>query len=178
MPTSTTYKISDVEKFDERMNIFWGKVKEDYNFIAERTAEYVNWRYRDPRGGVYVVKQAEENGEIIGYIVLRVASHTRDSDETSGYIVDLCTLRNRLDCAASLVAEASDFFDNKGVNEVEYWINKGHPYEALFNHFDFLNERNDVNVPLSPPKRFPELEDVENSKPHEILFQLGDTDWI
>jgi hypothetical protein len=77
-----------------------------------------------------------------------------------------------------LVAEASDFFDNKGVNEVEYWINKGHPYEALFNHFDFLNERNDVNVPLSPPKRFPELEDVENSKPHEILFQLGDTDWI
>ena len=145
--TSANLRIIEVERFDREIEVFWNKVKEDYNFITERTCEYLNWRYNDSRGGKYVVKQAVEEGEVIGYVVLRINHY--DSDNPRGYVVDLCTFRNRLDCAAALLAEAAVFFRLNQVDLIESMIVKGHPYERVLKQFNYLDDRNYLQVFLT-----------------------------
>jgi len=169
-------KVTDMDRFDERIDAFWERIKDSYSFITERTQGYLNWRYRDPRGGIYAVKQAVENGIIVGYMVLRVNRYVESSPQ--GYIVDLCTLKTRLDCAEALVNEAVRFFDDAGVNVVNYWGVKGHPYMGIFKRFGFLDSRNKIGVGYDNININEEEDTLKNLSPDKILFQYGDSDWI
>jgi GNAT superfamily N-acetyltransferase len=63
--------IVEAIEFDNRINSFWNVIKDQYDFIIERNRDYLNWRYCDSRGGEYIVKIAERESKILGYIVLR-----------------------------------------------------------------------------------------------------------
>ena len=168
-------EISEVDKFDGQIDIFWSKIKNDYNFITERSSEYLNWRYCDPRGGGYIIKQAKEDDEIIGYIVLRVNNYDKDYPE--GYIVDLCTLQGRLYCAETLIAESMRYFKEQKVNVIYYCIVKGHSYLKLFIKYGFLNFTNKIHINYTPNKIGGDLEVFKNSSSEKILFQYNDLDW-
>jgi hypothetical protein len=169
-------KIVDTNKFDEKIDVFWRKIKDQYYFIMEKSKEYLSWRYCDSRGGNFTIKQAEEDGEVVGYIVLRVNNFT--SDYPSGYVVDLCTLPDHLDCAGALIAESLRFFDNRKINIVNYIIDKGHPFEALFERFGFVNSQHNLFVSYTSTIDSSELNDFMNSPPSKLLFQYGDIDFI
>jgi hypothetical protein len=169
-------RIVDINRFDERIEIFWDKIKDDYSFITEKSRKYLNWRYSDPRGGKYIIKEAEEDGAIIGYVVLRVNNYV--SDYHTGFIVDLNTLWDHPDCADALIAESLRFFDETKINIVNYCIVKGHPYEKQFKKFGLVNSRNDIYVAYRSGSDVPELEDFKYSTPGKMLFQYGDIDWI
>jgi hypothetical protein len=172
---SASVKIKTVEKFDESVNLLWEKIKDDYCFMVERTAEYLNWRYLDPRGGNYIVKQAEENEAVIGFIVFGINSF--DIQNPRGYIIDLCTLADRPDCAQLLISDALNFFNESKINTVECWVSKGHYYGSLFEKFGFVDEKSDVQLSFNTDK-IEALKPLMDSKPGQILFQLGDADWI
>ena len=53
------YKIFPIQYFDDRINVFWNKIRNEYNFITERNKDYLNWRYCDKRGGNHEVFIAE-----------------------------------------------------------------------------------------------------------------------
>jgi len=62
-------RISDVESFDERIDLLWDKVALECDFAVERRREYLNWRYCDPRSGGFKIRLAFEGGDIVGYSV-------------------------------------------------------------------------------------------------------------
>lgn len=169
-------EIGYVDRFDERIEAFWERLSDGYSLITERTREYLNWRYRDPRGGVYSVMQAVEDGAIVGYIVFRL--NRFGEGLPVGYVVDLCTLKDRLDCAEALVGEAVRFFDDAGVNVINYWGVKGHPYMEVFNRFGFLDSRYRIAAVYSNINLDDDHEALRSLSPDEILFQYGDSDWI
>ena len=70
-------QILEISSYDDRIDEFWHEVNDYYRFIIERTKDYLNWRYCDPRGGEYIVKTAEEDGRILGYSVLRINSYQK-----------------------------------------------------------------------------------------------------
>jgi hypothetical protein len=167
------FSISEMNRFDEQIDVFWGKIKDSYSFIAERSRNYLNWRFCDPRGGRYIVKQIEDEEGLIGYIVLRINSYK--ADYPIGYIVDLCTLPDRLDCAEALILDSVNYFDDHGVNLISYWIVKNHPYERLLKRHGFLDSRKDNRVSAAPMK---ELDNFSSASADRFLFQYGDSDWI
>jgi hypothetical protein len=174
--SKSQFNIVNISRFDERVDPFWSKIKDNYNFILERSREYLNWRYCDHRGGNYVIRQAEEDGDIVGYIVFRV--NRFENDYPTGFIVDLCTLSDRKDCENALIAEAVGYFDDLKVNVVNYAINKGHHLENRFKRFGFLDSRSNIYIGTHFNTHLKEFDELYNSPSDKLLLQFGDIDWI
>ena len=167
--------ISNVDQFDERVDLLWDAVEENYLFITERKSVYLNWRYRDPRGGVYTVKQAVQDDEMCGYIVLRINSW---EDQREGFIVDILTLQDRYDCFDALVGEGLRFFDEAGVNVINYCGVTGHPYIKSLRKFGFLDSGTFVNIYYNKMVDGEDFSRFQAALPGRLLFHYGDFDWI
>jgi GNAT superfamily N-acetyltransferase len=172
--TKSNLKILEISKFDERINKFWEKIRDDYNFIIEKNREYLNWRYCDPRNnlkGRYFVKQAEQDGEILGFIVLE----TRSKDGYSeGYIVDLLTCPGRMDVARKLVEETCSFFWESEFNAVHYRVVKDHPYQVIFSEQGFIEIPSKLHMTYKMFYDKEKMQVIKDSKPSQIHFNYGD----
>jgi len=129
-------QISDIKEFDERWKEFWSKVRTNYFFIFERSNSYLNWRYCDKRSGDYKVRIIEEDNKILGYSVLKI---NKLEEYQKGYIVDFLTLPDRLDAAYFLVIDTIDYFDDMGINQIDFQVIKEHPYNEIFLKHGFIN---------------------------------------
>jgi RimJ/RimL family protein N-acetyltransferase len=171
------FRILGTHCFDDRIGGFWNRVKDHYVFIVERTKDYLNWRYCDPRGGDYIVKIAEGNGEVLGYIVARINTYCKDYP--IGYIVDLITFPERLDVADALVRESIRDFDQLNINTVRCQIAEGHPYRRILEKCGFVKSHSRVQVFLMPNVATgKELEKILKCSANRIHFVYGDYDDI
>jgi hypothetical protein len=174
---SSGFKVIKIEEFDERINQFWSEIKNYYSLIIERSKDFLNWRYCDSRGGKYSVRIAEGNGEILGYIVLRIKKNqASDPDDSVGYIVDLLTLPNRLDVANKLLIDGIRYFDNNHVNLIQSFMTKNHSYEGLFRNQGFLDSRIRISVTYNWLNGESKVKGLDS--PNRMHIQYGDTDWI
>lgn len=173
---TSEFQVKEINSFDDRIELFWNRIKDHYSFIVERSKEYLNWRYCDPRGGDYLVKQVEEEGHIIGYSVLRINKYKEDYPR--GYVVDLLTLPDRLDVADTLINDAVHYFDDLRVNIVYYCVVKNHLYERLFKRHEFLDSRTDLYVSYNPIQVETEIDEFKTTPSKQLHFQYGDTDAI
>lgn len=168
--------VEDVSFFEESINVFWNDIKDHYNFILERKKEYMNWRYCDSRAGGYVVKIAEKDDLILGYVVLKInlfkAYHT-------GHVVDLFTLPGREDVLESLLLESLKFFYENNINAVRQWVNVSHPFEYALKRHGFINSRSGIPlIVFSHIDVGDEWEKFVNSETSRVHFQMGDTEWM
>ena len=170
--------IRRIHEFDENIDRFWGSIKDGYYFIIERTQKYLNWRYCDKRGGDYYVVIAEQDGDILGYIVLRINRILDDYPE--GTIVDLLTLPDRLDVARKLIVHAVDYFNENKVISVNVWTVKNHPYDVLYERYGFIEITRTARTVFNttPVDVGEEWELFESAQPSQLHIQLGDLDWI
>lgn len=168
--------VSDLEVFDEQANTLWDEEKKNYSFIKERTSEYLNWRYRDLRGGDYIVKQVRQGNTLLGYMVLRIKKY--NPGQIEGYIIDVFTPLNRPDCFEALVREGVKFFDDAGVNTIYYCGVMGHPYLNLLKRYEFLDSRSIVNIYFGATLDEGNLSQFINAPPGRLLLHFGDMDWI
>ncbi len=172
------FRILRTHCFDDRIGGFWNRVQDHYGFIVERTKDYLNWRYCDPRGGDYIVKIAEGNGEVLGYIVARINTYRKDYP--IGYIVDLLTLPGRLDVADALVRESVRDFDELNINTTKCQMVEGHPYQRILEKCGFMKSRSRIQVffSLSESATGKELEKMLKCSANRIHFMYGDYDDI
>jgi hypothetical protein len=135
-PLDKGVQIMGIDEFDDRAEAFWDEIKDHYDFIVERTRDHMNWSYCDPRGLDFTVKLAEEDGRMLGYVVLRMD----DSGLYSrGEVIDLLTVPGRMDVADALLADATRILDENGINMCSTMLLKGHPYEGVFRRHGFFN---------------------------------------
>jgi hypothetical protein len=136
--------------------------------------EYLNWRYCDPRSnlqGRYFVKKAEQDGENLGFIVLR---YREKDDYPEGYIVDLLTLPDKMDAARRLLEEACLFLWELGVNVVHYRVIKNHPFQALFSEQGFIEVPSKLHMTFKMFTDKEKIRVIRDSKPNQIHFNYGD----
>ena len=110
-------KVRQIDSFDERLNTFLDKIKEQYEIIGKRDQQYLNWRYKKPRSS-YQILIAEKGDEVVGYIVTKIKE---GADERVGYIVDLLT-DNTFGVDSALIKEALLGFISKKVDFVICWM--------------------------------------------------------
>jgi hypothetical protein len=171
-PTS----VVGIDSFDHRVNVLWEEVSDQYDFIVERRMDYLNWRFCDLHGGSYIVKQAEDDEHVLGYIVLRVNRYREDYPV--GIIVDLVVHPGRPDVVEALVADAIRVFDGEEVNFCRYLGVKNHSYMKVLKRFGFMETGNKVHLFYASPIEENELDKLSSNAVTRIHFTYGDTDWI
>ena len=172
------YLIKEIKKFDPRINVFWEEIRDHYDFIIERTMDYLNWRYCDKKGGSYVVIQAEDRDHIVGYTVLRV--NKIRTGYSSGVIVDLLSLPGRDDVTCELVNFALDFFDRNEVNIIHAWTLVDHLNEKMYYENGFFRRKEAFHVSLNSMSQ-PSIEQItaiKNVQANRLHLQYGDSDII
>ena len=172
----TPFEILEKSPTDIEVSEFWAFMRDKYNFTVERDTKYLAWRYNDERGGNYLFRCAQDKKGILGFIVLRV--NKKQENYPIGYIVDILTQQNRIDVAAALIDDATNFFHEQGVNLVQSMIVEGHPYERLIEKQGFLWDREPLIVFYRPKKIEEEINHIINSPPEKLQLSYGDFDWI
>ena len=88
-----TIELRDVARFDERADQLWEQVASTLDFAVIRDREYLNWRWCDPRAGVYRIRAAERQGELRGFMVttagggeIRVADWLVHADDPAALV--------------------------------------------------------------------------------------------
>lgn len=168
-------EITTVNEFGEGIASFLNKISNHHNFMVQKSMNYMNWRYCDPRAGNFLVRQIDgENNEILGYCVL--SENRTHKGYTIGYVVDMLSLPERLDVADALIKDAVAYFDGKQVNIVSSLMVKNHPYEAVFTRNGFLDSRFELKLFYRQLRDDGVLDEVEKSSPSKIHFSYGDID--
>jgi hypothetical protein len=168
------YSIKTITEFDNRINTFWKHIKDDYDLIVERKKEYLNWRYCDPRGGLYTVRLVEEDNEILGYSVLHINKFNTDYPE--GYIIDLITAINDEDVVASLLDDANKYFDKNNVRVMHHWAPRDSLNSKIIDRYGFIDMQKEVFVWFGNQGDPTILEAIKNARKDRVMFQLGDLD--
>jgi hypothetical protein len=168
------FSIEEVSHFDNRIDLFWEKIKDKYDFIIERRSEYLNWKYCDFPTIDYKVKQAVKDGEVLGYIVMELRE---DDQYVEGYIVDMLAFPDRGDVSDALFRDACDHFDDRGVNNVYYRVVKGHPYQKLSSRYGFVNAQfiNKIHVFCKVMAMEKEFEVLRKSSPERVYYAYSET---
>lgn len=174
---SDEININKISLFDEAFEKFSNRLQQSYDYLVVRDSDYLNWRYCDPRGGTYEVFSANDNGEVVGFLVLRNFQKERVYPKNGGYIVDLITLPERSDIYDALIFHALDYFDSVSVQSVRWWGLKNSMIYELLMKRGFLVSKN-LNLFYTNPsdtKRYDLLKDIMVEKSH---LAYGDHDHI
>jgi GNAT superfamily N-acetyltransferase len=169
------WKVSDLDQFDDRFERFWSKISKEYNYILVRDSGFLKWRYGDQRGGTYNVKIVESGSELLGYVVLRVNQHK--VNYPIGYIMDLLAFQDNLSVAVSLLNEAMKFFMERKVNEVQYFLPKGHPYERCAKKVGFITTNKKPFIMFFCYEQYREVKEIFN-KVSKVYLSFGDFDTV
>jgi hypothetical protein len=167
------FTITDGKMFDNKINNFWEKVKNNYNFILQKDKNYLNWRYCDSRGGKYEILTAIKNNEIIGFMIILVK---RIDEASDGYIMELITLPDRIDAANSLLKYAIELFDKSGVNIIHYLLIKNSPIQKISTMNGFIDATftSSLQVIHSFKSYDENYKKFLSSKSSQISFSYGD----
>jgi hypothetical protein len=165
------WSITTLERFDERMGGLFDQAARPFDFIVVRSTDYLNWRYCDPAAGRFTVRVAEQEGRLLGYLVLKIA-------EGEGSIADLLALPGRSDVVRSLIEDALCIFREAGVELVTCWMISRHPYNGVLRRYGFFDSRRDVGFRY----RAMHLEESEveflDDPRARIHLTAGDSDWV
>ena len=106
----------ELDFFDDSFDDLFERVAAVVPCTAEKDAAFLRWRYGSgaPQAPVTVLG-VRSGGRMLGYAVLRTASHGQD-----GYILDLTALPGRQDVVRALLRETVRSFGRMGVQIIRY----------------------------------------------------------
>ena len=166
-----SWTIRTVEAFDARVGGFFEQASREFDFIQSRTAEQLNWRYTDPRGGPFSIRIAEQADAILGYTVFRATAAGAD-------LADLLALPGRLDVAHALVVDAVRCASQAQAPAIRAWMMDAHPYHHLLTHNGFLPNRRIVLPGFRLSRLQPEAAAVLSDPACRVHLMLGDSDHV
>jgi hypothetical protein len=102
-----------LERFDASATALWDRVYDPNKIAIKRSAEYLNWRYFQNPARDYHALAFQENGELLGYAVLR---SVQQFGLRGGMITELIALPGREDVSQALLDAASQYFISREID--------------------------------------------------------------
>lgn len=127
-------KWQKIECFDDRVDILWNKVKNDFKAIVIRNSAFLNWRYLDRPDVPYYAFGAFNGDDLEGYCILKLY---QEENTLRGHFIDLFTQDGNSDCGRFLVENGLQFFNNEKVDEVTLWMQGSPSFEDILKEFGF-----------------------------------------
>lgn len=104
------------ESFGKAFDRLWENASPPYDFIAERKASYLQWKYREIPYVTYDIYQALRGGELAGYLVLR---DTEKNGVKLGLLIDWFAHPDDAAVLDSLIDRAAEWGREKGVARLQ-----------------------------------------------------------
>jgi hypothetical protein len=165
-------EIKEISNFSASINKIIEKNK-DCKFLVNNGEDYLNWRYCDYRAGEHKIFLAVENGNPLGYIIIRINRYIEEYP--IAYIMDLLTIPEKVSIADPLLKSSLKHLDSQDINLVTCMVPKGHPYERIYNSHGFIDSR--INLHLFTNLNEKNKEHLlEGIKPSEAHFCHGSID--
>ena len=166
----TGVTLATVDEFDARANDLWERARDAFDYAVIRDAAYLNWRYCDPRAGVYRVRTAMRGDDLVGFMVS--ALHHADLQ-----LVDLLTLPGDEDALRALIEDAVEEGVRTDARTITVRMPRQHPYRAVFQRYRFIRANWISNM------GFPERDDtlldfLETDRRARVHTAFGDSDHI
>lgn len=164
-----TLEIVEIESFDDEVDDFWTRVRQQYPAISVRNTRFLNWRYTNAPDLSYRRFVARRAGQCMGYIVVRIASAV---ELPAGIIVDLLTFRNDMEVSQHLIQHATDIFGS----DVEFvdCATSAREIGTTLQSLGFVRCRTEHPTIVC---RDPFLRRRIESLKEEWIFTKGDQDW-
>lgn len=121
-PKRRTKKAGEVEvhparePFDDDYDALWERVSSSYDFIAERNARYLEWKYRKVPYVSYAIFEARRDGVLTGYVVLRA---TERNGVRLALLVDLLAEPDDKVTIGKLLDHALDWARDQGAARMQ-----------------------------------------------------------
>ena len=131
--------LKEISHFNVEYDHFWDNVKQDYDFILDRTCEYLNWRYLAPRAGDFRVVQASDDDGLQGFCVTRINMYREDYP--IGFIVDLLVKNRQPEIMDQLITNALEHFTQHDVNLVLAGSVRQQPEKNIYHRHGFLDPK-------------------------------------
>jgi GNAT superfamily N-acetyltransferase len=128
-------EIKWIDRFDERIDVFWEHAAPRHRIAVVRDSKYLNWRYFDNPGRQYRAVIAQKGEEILGYVILRCM---KQFGLRGGMIVDLEALPNRESVLSILLREAENFLRGRQMDLAACLINGDDKYVTVLSRRGFL----------------------------------------
>lgn len=133
------YKIEFFKSFDDRVDLFWDMVANNFPIIVERNKKYLQWRYC---GDEYIKFYIKDSKNVVGYAVLKIVDQ---SYSKVGYIIDiLCTEV----VYKHLLIRVLKYFVNRDVDYVLYAHFDGNAGLSCFNELGFKSNKGFPDFPV------------------------------
>jgi len=117
--------VESQEHFTERDSTLYERESRNFDIIASRSSDQLNWRYCDPRAGAFLRRGVREGGRLLGYSVLK--EEVRDGTKYLN-IVDLLVEKERNDVLIALLLDALEEANKQGAESAICCLPEGHPY--------------------------------------------------
>lgn len=168
-PTSET--IEPVSAFDQRADALWDQLRGDYELARVRTADWLNWRYLDPRAGLVSTCQATEGDRLLGYAAFR-------RDGPNGRVLDVVTDPSAEGVGARLLERGAADLRRDGCVRVECLLPPDHREERSFRTAGFALRglERAVQVTRARNQAVPEIIEVFSDESLPIHLMYGDFD--
>lgn len=161
--------LRQIDEFDERMDRFSEVAASQFELMLTRDADFLNWRYRDPRGGDFRASLAEDQGAVLGYSVLRVRGDRC-------YLVDLLALPERPDVVRALVEDAVAYAERAQMPALVCLLPRHHPYMTVLQRLGFVRSGTNMSRAYWPWDMPAELAFLESDARSRIHLMEGDGD--
>lgn len=164
-PRRVHWQISTITRFEQLHERFISEALSQFDFVADRSIPYLNWRFCDERAGPFTVRLAERDGEPVGYSVTRVFN-----DRAS--LADILVLPGQVEIAESLIRDAVNLAKVGGATSIRTRLPKRHPYGAALARSGFFDIGH-VAGELLDPRGTDEADlvflDREDTRIHHVL---------
>ena len=139
---SGQFELETLDAFDERADALWERTAPSFDFIADRRANFLNWRHCDPRGGEALVRAATDGHRLLGYAVLR-------SGESASILADLLVEPGRDDVLRALIADAVAHARDRS-SSLSCALPRLHPYVAAIEAAGFIDDGRGARLQYFP----------------------------
>jgi hypothetical protein len=117
------WSIASIDRFEPQHDAFLKEALDQFDFIGERSVEYLNWRFCDERAGPFTVRVARDDQEFLGYAVLGLKGK-------HPFIGDILVREGRSDVAESLVRDAVALARAGQAESLRVRLPRRHAYRA------------------------------------------------
>lgn len=141
--------VQKIVTFDNSFSRFLDAWNGSQKISALRTVEILNWRYCAFKSRQYQIFSAKKNGEVTGYMVLRVMQMKQFYAVA---LVDLLALNGDKETASALINECLNFSKKIKVDVVATPLTPHHPFAKLFMRFGFIKSPEKFTLVTHTPK--------------------------
>jgi len=164
--------INKVASFDQRLDMLWARVANQFQIMVERKSDYLKWRYGAPEMN-YSIFIAETHSEILGYLV---SKHLSAGGIKVNIVFDM--LAQSEDVLHCLITKAIRDCQQNGVALIQYQLRANKVYQRVLKRNGF------ISLPFSKGSHFcarSSATDISKQflgNPRNWFVQMGDSDLV